>query len=99
MTVLRFFLILILFLTGTSAFSGDFYTWKNKNGETTISNIPPPADVKNFQKTYEDESRQTYAGMDTEMPRSKDLSEPPPPWYLPSHRSWWLFRAATVMSI
>lgn len=64
-------LLLIIFLSpASSAVSGDYYKWKDKDGNVVFSDIPPPPGVNAEIKEFKQDT--------TERPKTKEYPQRPP---------------------
>lgn len=78
MKSLQTFLIIIFLFIITPAFSAEYYIWKEENGATVITNVPPPNNIKKNVQTIPEESDQSSIQTETSITEQKVGDVPPP---------------------
>jgi len=74
-------LLLIIFISpASSAVSGDYYKWKDKDGNVVFSDIPPPPGVNTEIKEFKQDT--------TERPKTKEYPQRPPNESVKEKRSY-----------
>jgi hypothetical protein len=74
---LQSFIIIIFLFIITPSIAAEYYNWEDENGNIVITNIPPPENVKKYNRNIEEESDQT--AVQTEAAAQQKSVDAPPP--------------------